>query len=79
MKKFKLLGGGTMQSESNRELAEKLNSTSLFGYEKDLAVFMQKTSEACRWQNGAEIRFANSDEFIADLTANGFLTETVEE
>ena len=75
MKKYKLLGGGTMTAETNREMAEKLNLNSLFGYENDLNVFMRKTAEACRWQNGSEIRTGNCDEFIEDLEVNGFLTE----
>lgn len=78
MKKYKLLGGGVLQAETNRAVVEFLNNTSLFGYEKNIDTFMEKTSAACRWQNGSVIRFEDVDTFVEDLIASGFLTEIEE-
>ncbi|MCL5991548.1 MAG: hypothetical protein M1419_05540 [Bacteroidetes bacterium] len=76
MKTYNLLGGGTITAESNQEIVENLNLTSLFGRRKNLNEFMVETAKACQVQTGAEVRTNNINSFVEDLIKAGFLTES---
>jgi hypothetical protein len=73
--KFKLLGGGQIEADSNEQLIKRLNITSLFGYKKDVFQFMKNTADACKTFNGAEIDCSNYDNFVIGLIESGYLTE----
>lgn len=75
MKKYQILGGGFVTADSAKDLVEFLNNSSMFGFEFDIEKFMEQTSKACAIQTGAEIRTDSKEVFIADLIANGFITE----
>lgn len=73
--KFKLLGGGQIEAESNEQLVERLNITSLFGYREDVFQFMKNTANVCKTFNGAEIDCSDYDSFVTGLIESGYLTE----
>lgn len=75
MKTYKMAGGYEITATSNEELVQKLNITSLFGFREDLQIFMEDTAGACKFYNGAEIRFDSIENFIEDLISNNFLLE----
>ena len=79
MKTYELKGGGTISGETSRDLVFQLNASSLFGGQTSLTRFMKQTSEACKLQTGAEIRFDTYDNFVGDLVANGFMSEVSDE
>ena len=75
MKTYKLLGGGIVKGESQKEVVEQLNATSIFGHSEDLKEFMHRTSEACALQTGSIIRTDSFVIFVKDLVDNNFLLE----
>ena len=72
MKTYKMLDGGIVSGESQKEIVEKLNSNSLFGYCADIKEFMNKTAEACSVQTGSIIRTDSFVIFVKDLVDNNF-------
>ncbi len=75
MKTYKLLGGGTVFAMDDADLVEQLNHSSLFGYDEDVKVFMKNTAAACKFQNGAKIRYETIKEFVEDLIEYEFVKE----
>ena len=75
MKRYELLGGGTITASTPEEFVNELNARSFFGSNNDVKLFMKGVAVACKLQTGATIRTKNYIVFLHDLKRKGFVSE----
>lgn len=73
MLRFKKLGGGFISGETAADIIRALREQSR-DPRGSIAEFMEATADACQLQSGAIISTHSANEFVVDLTENGFLT-----
>lgn len=69
---FNLMGGSTVAGHTYDEIVSALRNQSR-DPRANLYEFMEATAEACKLQTGAIISTFSAEEFVSDLTEEGFL------
>lgn len=74
MKKYKMLGGGTIKASSPKEIIGALRFSSLQPMATE-EIFMLEMSQRCKFYNNANVRTDTIEHFTEDLIRYGFIWE----